>query len=138
MAWRMREADRREISSIMTTLQVGKFAEQFAALSKYGFVVSIGKPVAIFGINEVWPGRFEAMMIATDQWPQAALTTAKEIRRKLLPQIKSLGFKLGFCFVNAENAAASRWAVHLGFKEQTEIAGWGKNNEGVKLMIWRP
>ena len=139
ISWRMRDKDRQEISSTTMKLRPDEFAETFSRICKFGFVVSRdNQPVAVFGINEVWPGRFEAMMIATDHWQSVALSAAKEIKRNLLPKIKQSGMKLGFCFVRKDNDPAFRWAQYLGFKEQTQIEGWGKNDEAVKLMIWRP
>lgn len=138
VAWRMRDIDRREISSTMKLLAPDEFAKNFTNICKFGFVVVGVNPIAVFGINEVWPGRFEAMMFATNDWPHVALSAAREIKRVLIPKIKAAGLKLGFCFVEATNKQALRWAKYLGFSEQTEIAAWGKNDENVKLMIWRP
>lgn len=130
--------DRQEITSTSAKFRPEEFAETIASVCKFGFVVNKdANPVAIFGINEIWPGRFEAMMIATDQWQSVALSAAKEIKRNLVPQIKKAGLKLGFCFVRANNDPADRWAKYLGFQEQTQIDGWGKNDESFKLMIWR-
>ena len=138
IAWRMRDKDRQEITSTSTKFKPNELAETIASVCKLGFTITKDShPVAVFGLNEIWPGRFEAMMIATDQWQSVALSAAKEIKRNLVPQIKKAGLKLGFCFVRANNEPAYRWAKYLGFDEQTQIDGWGKNDESFKLMIWR-
>lgn len=137
VAWRMRDADRIEISAMMHKLAPDELAHHIVARCKHGFVVGTEEPIAVAAANEVWPGRYEVMMFATDKWPKVALSATRQIKKKVIPAMLKDGLKLAFCFVHAEHKIAYDWLISLGFKENNALPEWGKNGEEFKLMVWR-
>lgn len=145
VALRMRERDLAEVVATSRLQTREQWAEQIGQVvdstpdsqQVVGGFMHQGKPTAVFGAIEHWPGVWAAWMVGTDDWPKVALAATRRIRKVCLPQVWRKGAHRIQAHSAAEYDTAHQWLVHLGAKEEAVLRGFGRNSEDFKVFVWR-
>ncbi len=139
VALNMRAADAREIFACRWEEDPAALAlELTAAVGACGCAWTAGRerPVAVCGAVELWPGRWSAMMFATDEWPTVARPVTRFVREEAMPLLVGLGCRRCEVRSMATHHAAHRWLVHLGARAEGVHAHEGRNNEAFITYAW--
>lgn len=139
VALNMRAADAQEIFACRWEEDPAALAlELTAAVRACGRAWSAGRdrPVAVFGAVEIWPGRWSAMMFATDEWTTVARPVTRFVRDEAIPLLVGLGCRRCEVRSMASHHAAHRWLVHLGARSEGLHPDEGRNHEAFITYAW--
>ncbi len=134
----LRPEDRRELSATLWHFDPAGLAEA-SARARHGFVAGDGngRPVAVVGASELWPGVLQVGLFATPAWPTVARAVAARIRRRLIPELLAAGAHRAQAFSDARHSDAHRWLERLGAHCEARLAGYGRAGEDFLLYAWR-
>lgn len=105
--------------------------------ARWGKVLGLpGKPIAVVGAHEVWPRVASVFMLATDDWPQIALSATRWVKRTLIPVIHGSGVHRADCQSIADHDVAHRWLRALGARHEATHPMMGRNGETFLTFVW--
>ena len=133
----LRPADRAELAATLWDFDPRSLAEA-SAQAPLGFVAgdATGRPVAVVGAVELWPGCWQVGLFATPAWPRVARAVSLRIRRRLVPVLLDAGARRAQAFSDARNEEAHRWLARLGARREARLAAFGRNGEDFLLYAW--
>ncbi|WP_374382950.1 hypothetical protein [Dongia sp.] len=131
VAERMRMADHDEIFATRFDDDPDALVDDLLAGDPLGvvFADSSGRPVAVLGATEMWPGLWSLWMFATDAWPRVAMPATRFARRRFWPLLKRCGLRRGECKSAAAHHAAHRWITHLGGRAEAVHPAFGRDGQ---------
>lgn len=141
VAMRMRLWDRREIFATRWDDDAGRFAQEICRAFAHGMGFVAGRgclPIAVFGGAELWPGLWQVIAFATDEFPLIGAAVTRFIRTDVLPRGIARGAHRAECKSLAEHSDAHRWLEALGARREAEHPGFGRNGETFVTYAWRP
>lgn len=138
----MRAADREEIFA--THFDLGSESDSVyaeiilqSASSGIAWIAYNGlKPVAVLGMNLIWPGVASVWMFATNQWLSVCLSLTKFVKRQMIFVLKDAGIHRAQCWSQDSHDVAHRWLESLGATFETMVPCFGKNRESFCLFSW--
>ena len=139
VALNMRMADVKEIFACRWTDDAAALViELMAAVNARGRAWCAGgeRPVAVFGAVELWPGRWSALMFATDDWPTVALSVTRFVLDDVMPTLIGLGCRRCEVRSMATHHAAHRWLARLGARAEGVHPAEGRNHEAFITYAW--
>lgn len=95
-----------------------------------------GRPAAVLGAVEAWPGRWEAFAFGTDDWPHVALGVTRFARRVLAPMLRARGARRVDATSRAGHVAAHRWLERLGARREAHLAAFGRDGADYVIYVW--
>lgn len=140
----MREADRREVLALRQPYDFPQnIALEMSAPAPEGqshlsyCAKSNGMPVAVGGGYEYRPTMWLVYMMATDAWPEVALSVHRFVRTALFPAMWREGANRIECRSIEGHTVAHRWLERLGAVHETDLIDCGPNRETFRLYAWR-
>ena len=138
----MRAADREEIFA--THFDYGEeedstYATMILEGSKRGiaFIAYNGsEPVAVLGIDLLWPRVACVWMFATDGWLSVCFGLTKFARRTIIPLLNDADIHRAQCWSQDSHRVSHRWLESLGATFETMVPNYGKNGEAFCLFAW--
>ncbi|MCB9949168.1 MAG: hypothetical protein H6842_15305 [Rhodospirillaceae bacterium] len=121
VALNMRAIDAQEIFACRRDRDATALALELMAavrLSGCAWCAGRDRPVAVFGAVELWPGRWSALMFATEEWPGVALAVTRFVRNDVMPMLLGLGARRCEVRSMATHHDAHRWLEHLGARAE--------------------
>lgn len=97
-----------------------------------------GKPIAVLGAVEPWPGCWDVWCFGTDDFNKIAFSLTKHIRRVMIPMLLARGLRRAHCRSLSTHAKAHAWLHDLGARQTDDrvMRGWGKNGESFIMFEW--
>lgn len=95
-----------------------------------------GRPVAMVGAFPRWPNVWTAWAYGTPEWPKAALTITRHVRRFMLPAIYNSGAHRVDALALASHTDARRWLESLGAVAEKTLDNYGRNGEKFVSYVW--
>lgn len=156
----VREATPEDIFWVVHRMRVPDAAEQFAsrfiddsrqgreqlageliqaapiAIKHYALCADDGTAIALVGAFLHAPGVAAINQVATDRWPEIALSATKFYRRQFIPHVLAPNVRLAECLIAANNETTLRWFDSLGFTVVSVALPYGKNGERFVLTAW--
>lgn len=139
----MRAADREEIFATHFFKGDGAEDQEYAtailANAKTGVLwvaYSGSEPVALMGLDLMWPSVAAIWMFATDRWLSVGLGLTRFARQTIVPLLKDAGIHRAQCWSQDGHETAQRWLEMLGATFETISPGYGRNGESFCLFAW--
>lgn len=139
----MRAADREEIFATHYDTPEEDRDADYATLITYsvkrgvGWIIYSGRePVAVLGMDLMWPGVACVWMFATDSWLSVCLGLTRFARQTIIPLLNDAGIHRAQCWSQDGHGVAHRWLESLGATFETMVPGYGKNGEAFCLFAW--
>jgi hypothetical protein len=102
-----------------------------------GFVFHhAGRPAAIVGATEMWPGVWCAWLLATDDFPHVALGLTKFVKRGMIPYLVENGAHRCEARSIDGHSQAHRWLRLLGASQEARLRRYGRNGEDFLVFRW--
>lgn len=139
----MREKDREEIFATRWADSANVLVEdclRVAALPSSYTIMAYhnGRPAAILGGVEHWPGTWDVWAFGTDEFDLVAFSLTKHIRRVFIPTLLARGLRRAHCRSLSTHKKAHAWLHDLGARRSDDrvLKGWGKNGESFIMFEW--
>ena len=140
VAARMRLWDRREIFATRWDDDAERFAADLCRGFTHGMGFVAGRgclPIAVFGGIEAWPGLWQVIAFATDEFPLIGAAVTRFIQAEVLPNGIARGAHRAECKSLLGHSQAHRWLEVLGARREAEHPGFGRNGETFITYAWR-
>lgn len=138
----MRARDREEIFATHHDYgdeQDAVYAQLIMHAAKHGIAwiaYSGREPVAVLGLDLMWPGVGSVWMFATDGWLSVCLGLTRFVRRSIVPLLTDANLHRIQCWSQDGHSIAHRWLESLGATFETMVPGYGRNGEAFCLFAW--
>lgn len=136
----LRPEDRREIYALRNDdnpVLLAHHVTRAAVLSDLAWVATWqGRPAAVLGAYELWPGVFEAFAFGTDDWPHVALALTRHGLRTLGPALRERGAHRFQAHSHADHHEAHRWLQSLGARFEAALPCFGRDGSTYHLYAW--
>lgn len=138
IAVNMRQRDKDEIYATRWSDNPIDLTEAIMLGGEFGWVSGTddGTPVAAFGAVPAWEGVWEVWMMATDRWPEVALSTTKFIKRVVIPALEKSGYHRLQCRSLSTHHVAHKWLETLGAYKESDIYNYGRRGEAFVMYCW--
>lgn len=97
-----------------------------------------GRPVALFGATETWPGHWSCWLLATDEWPKVALSVTKFTKRRIMPHLVERGALRCEARSIDGHTKSHRWLEAIGCVQEARLRRYGRNGEDFLVFRWDP
>jgi len=128
----LRDEDRREIFATRSNDDPDALAiEVMTRWGGFGHVIltDAGKPAALLGATEHWPGRASAWCFGTGDFDEVAPGMTRFIKRHMIQGLHDIGIERCDAWSIEGHSTAHAWLRHLGFVEEARLRRYGRNGE---------
>lgn len=136
----LRERDKREIYGIRNHDNPIRLAwEAHHMLTSQGrgkIAWHDGKPVAVLGFVESWPGMWDAIAFGTDEFPQVAFELMRYGRKEAAQILKDVGGRRLQADAHIENIDGHKFIEALGGKAEFDMRLFGKDGSTYRRFVW--
>lgn len=139
----MRASDRAEAHAVRFDPSPVSLAREFFLVWPTALIFHViwaadrSEPIALLLIVPTSAGSAEVSMIATDRFPEVALSLTRHILRKVRPYLMELGLRRLECRALESHSSARQWLRILGAREEALIIDGGKSGETLVQIAWR-
>lgn len=135
---RLRDRDREEIFATRWDADAIQLAKDTFNAGEFQWVAWVaGEPVASIGAAPIWPGVWQVWAYGTENWPRAALTLTRHVRRFMIPALLRDGAHRAQCFAMEKHVQACRWLERLGAKRDAVLDNYGGHGQTFVLYSWQ-
>jgi hypothetical protein len=140
VVWNLRASDRQEAFADRWDDDPDSLAVEIArGWGKLGWVaMHEGRPVAVFGATEKWPGVWSCWLLATDEWPKVALGVTKFVKRRIMPYLVETGAIRCEARSIDGHTKSHRWLAAIGCVQEARLRRYGRNGEDFLVFRWDP
>ena len=134
----MREWDRAEIYAMRWGDDPDALAADMVAISQFGFVMGVDRPIAMVGATPLWGGVWSVWAFATDEFRLIQIGLTKFIKRRIIPALYDAGAHRAQCWSIEGHTEAHAWLEFLSAVKQEgpPVKGLGRNGEDFRLYAW--
>jgi len=139
----MRAADRDEIFATQWSSSPNYLVDacMAAAAAPTSYTIMAywdGRPAAVLGGIEPWPGCWDVWAFGTDEFDRVAFGLTKHIRRVFIPTLLARGLRRAHCRSMVGHTKVHAWLHDLGARQCDDrvMRGWGKNGEDFIMFEW--
>jgi len=113
-------------------------AESFLRAGPYAWECGLteAEPIACVGALEIWPGVWQAWMVATDAFDKIGFQLTRFVRRTIMPIVTTAGAHRVQAHSAETHAVAHRWLESLGAKYEAPVPAFGRNGEDFRCYAW--
>lgn len=129
VADRMRPADVEEIFALRFSDDREAFTQEILTHGAMAWVVGLQEPIAVLGLDELWPGVWEGWMFATTSFDKIGQRLTRFTYRAIVPGLAKLGCRRIQAHSMEGHSVAHHWMKTLGAVREAELKGFGKNGE---------
>ena len=139
---RARMRDRHEVRAVVGEWRPVELARSIVSewvdRGAWGGVFAIGtEPVAVLTALRETPKSVQVGLIATDRFPEIALSVTRYVRGVVDPMLRHAGVTRAECRCWEGHRDARRWLAICGAQEEAVIPGYGAFGETFIQMAWR-
>lgn len=97
-----------------------------------------GRPVAVIGAVEPWPGLWDVWCFGTNDFDKVALSLTKYVRRIFIPTMLERGLRRAHCRSMVGHDKSHAWLRELGAEPEDErsLPNWGRFGEDFVMFVW--
>jgi hypothetical protein len=132
----MRAIDREEIFAMRPNDEDDALAADVMATGDLKWMLSLERPVCVWGAMPMWPGVWNVWMFATDEFPKVGLSLTKFVKNSEIPLLRRLGLHRAECKSLATHRTAHRWMEATGAVREARHSNYGRNGEAFYTYAW--
>lgn len=95
-----------------------------------------GRPAALLGAHELWPGVWEGWALGTDDWPRVRLAVTRLALRELRPALRARGAHRLQAHSRWDHVEAHGWLRLLGANDELVLGRYGRDASDYVLFSW--
>ena len=96
-----------------------------------------GKPAAVCGAIERWPGVWSAFAYGTDDFDGVAKAISAYAKNEMAPILRGLGAHRMDCQSRYDHVQAHKWLAWLGAERESVLRGFGKDGADYYNYVWK-
>jgi len=122
----------------------GRFAlaREASVLASYGMgwcVAVDGRPAAVLGAYEMWPGGWSVFAWGTTSgWLTAARTVTRVGLNEMRPELVRRGCRFAEALSHERHVTAHAWLRRYGARVEAVHVGFGRDGATYFRFVWRP
>lgn len=95
-----------------------------------------GKPVAVLGFVESWPGLWDAVSFGTDEFPKVAFELMRYGRQEARSILRDVGGRRLQADAHIDNTDGHKFIETLGGKAEYDMRLYGKDGSTYRRFVW--
>lgn len=136
----LRACDRREIFTMQPHDNPVRLAQEawwvFTNRGRAAVAWHDGRPAAVIGLWEKWPGVWEASAFGTDAWRNVAIECVRWARKNISQIIEEVGGHRLQADSHVESTESHKFLRAMGAEAESLLPGYGKDGSDYIRFVW--